>query len=332
MKGWAIALAAFVAGCRKEPPPPPAPPPAVDASSSFSALSGGLTRLECAGIAPIEEGGTCAASARPTDALVHASEKLADLFGMHHPPPAEWWVPMRTALDSAHDVDPKTMSIAERVTVQNAALHIAVAAKDDLALARDALALVDRLAFTAAERSAMVGKEIDLSSWLGPPGERIERTRRAGFVHEEAAHHTRVTRIVKTPRLRANFSELIAIDGDGAPFVTSVVGSIEIRAGRGFDAPACVALQSPERVRCNLFEGLREPATLADLPGGHFLRRDHHGHLRCNDCHGPEGDTGLIGAIDLAPNAVGPELASRRTKALAALRALLDPLRRSVRP
>lgn len=338
MKRLAVALAAFLSACRKDPPPPAADAAApsastpstasYDASSSFSPISGGLTRLECAGIAPREEAGTCASSSRPTDALVHASERLADLFGMHRSPPPEWWAPARSALDAARDADPKSMTFAERVSVQNAALHIAVAAPAKDVLARDALKVVERLAFTPAERDAAIAQTIDMSSWLGPAAERIERTKTAPFLHEEATHHTRVFRLVKTPRLRANFSELVAVDTEGTPFATAVVGSIEVRAGRGFDAPACVALQSPERVRCGLFEGLREPNALDELPGGHFLRRDERGHLRCNDCHGPEGDSALIGAIDLAPVSVDGELAMHRRTTLNRLRALLDPLRR----
>lgn len=343
MKPGSIGFYALLAGvgllvataCRKDPPPPPSPPPepaSYDASSSFSPISGGLTRLECAGIAPIEKPSACADAPRSTDAMIRASERLADLFGMHFPPPSEWWAPARAAVATARDVDPKSMSFAERVAVQNAALHVAVAvgAKDDLA--REALAVVARLAFTPAERDVAMAQTVDLSSWLGPPSERTERTKTTPFLHEQAAHDTRILRIVKTPRLRANFSELVAIDTEGAPFATAIVGSIEIRAGRGLDAPACVALQSPDRIRCGLFEGLREPHALDELPGGHFLRRDHHGHLRCNDCHGPEGDAPLIGAIDLAPDDVAAVLATHRRETLGRLRARLDGLRPSLRP
>lgn len=333
MKLRAVVLLAALAACRKEPPPPPAAPPDAaappDSSSAFSPISGGLTRLQCTGIAPVETAGACASSTRATDALVHASEKLADLFGMHLPPSPEWWAPARAALAQARDADPKAMTFAERVIVQNAALHLAVAAKDDIA--RDALKLVDRLAFTPAERDAVLGQSVDLSSWLGPASERIERTKAAPFLHEQAAHHTRVFRLVKTPKLRANFSELVAVDTEGTPFATAVVGSLEIRAGRGLEAPACVALPSPERVRCGIFDGLREPKSLDELPGGPFLRRDERGHLRCNDCHGPNGDEPLIGDIDMDPPSVAGELTNHRRATIARLRALLDPLRRAAR-
>jgi hypothetical protein len=336
----ALLVGALLVSCRKDPPPPD-PPPApssassaapsasettFDASSAFSAVSGGLTRLECEGIAPIEEAGTCASAPRPTDALVRFSEKLAELFGMHHPPEPEWWEPARAALAAAQDADAKAMTFAERVSVQNAALHVAVTAPPDLA--KDALKIVDRLAFTPAERAAAPTQKSDLSAWLGPPSERTERTKTAPFLHQQASHDTRFFRLVKTPRLRANFSELVAIDTDGAPFVTAVVGSLEIRAGRALDAPACVALQSMDRVRCGAFDGLRDPSTLAEMPGGHFLRRDERGHLRCNDCHGPGGDSPLVGAIDLAPQAVDEDLGFRRHVLVTRLRAQLDSLRR----
>lgn len=197
--GWpfvllAACIASAITSCKKDRPPPPAPAPAepvvADASSSFNPTSGGLERLDCTGIAPIEEAGTaCAAGSRPTDALVHASERLDALFGMHRPPAPEWWAPARAALDAAKDVDPKAMSIAERVSVQNAALHVAVTAKDELA--RDALKLVERLAFTPAERDAALAQASGLTAWLGPASERTERTKTAPFLHEQAAHHTR---------------------------------------------------------------------------------------------------------------------------------------------
>jgi hypothetical protein len=332
-----LAASASLSACKKDPPPPaakeavvdggaPSPPAALDAGSSYSPITGGLTRLDCAGIAPFEPPGACRAAPRPTDALIHASEQLAELFGMHHPPTPEWWEPARAAVTAARDVDPKAMTLAERISVQNAALHIAVSAKDDLA--RDALRIVDRLAFTPAERDAALAQTVDLSPWLGPSADRMERTKSEPFLHETAAHETRIFRLVKTPRLRANFSELIAVDTEGAPFATAVVGSIEIRKGRGLEAPACVALQSPDRLRCGLFAGLREPGSLNELPGGHFLRRDEHGHLRCNDCHGPEGDSPVIGALDVDPESVAFELARHRRTTIARLRALLDPLRR----
>lgn len=133
---------------------------------------------------------------------------------------------------------------------------------------------------------------------------------------------------MKTSRLRAIFSELIAVDAEGTPFATGIVGSVEIRAGHALDSPACVGLQSPERIRCGLFDGLREPQAPSELPGGHFLRRDERGHFRCNDCHGPQGDAPLIGAIELAPQGVAEDLAFRRRVTVMRLRALLDPLRR----
>lgn len=326
--GW-LAVVFLLCSCKKDPPSPPAPSPepaSADAPSSLDAASGGLDRLDCTGIAPIEEAGTCPTTSRPTDALVRFSERLDELVAMHRPPGLEWWAPGREALDAAKDADPKAMSLAERVSVQNAALRLAVTAKDDLA--RDALKLVERLAFDPTERAAAAALTSDLSAWLGPPSERTERTKTAPFLHEQVTHHTRVFRLVRTPRLRATFSELIAVDNEGVPFATGVVGSIEIRAGRTLEAPACVALQAPTRIRCGLFDGLREPASLDELPGSHFLRRDELGHLRCNDCHGPNGDSPLVGAIDVAPEGVAEELGYHRRITIMRLRALLDPLRR----
>src|SRR6185295_8800728 len=111
----------------------------------------------------------------------------------------------------------------------------------------DAMVLVRRLAFVPEERPIRSAESIE--AWLGPRAGWTERTKASPLFHEVVQQHTRVFRLVKTPSLRANFSELVAVDTRGAPFVTSVVGSIEIRRGESADSAACLALTSPARLR-----------------------------------------------------------------------------------
>src|SRR6185295_2516311 len=148
----------------------------------------------------------------------------------------------------------------------------------------DAMVLVRRLAFVPEERPIRSAESIE--AWLGPRAGWTERTKASPLFHEVVQQHTRVFRLVKTPSLRANFSELVAVDTRGAPFVTSVVGSIEIRRGESADSAACLALTSPARLRCGAFGGLIDVHDVGELPRSHFTSRDEHGFLKCNDCHG----------------------------------------------
>jgi hypothetical protein len=119
----------------------------------------------------------------------------------------------------------------------------------------------------------------------------------------------------------------MALDDADAPYLTRVLGSLEIRRSAAPDAPACVALPSPARIRCSATAGLA-PAIVADLPRSHLLDHDDRGRLRCNGCHGPNGTMtdDVLGLHDLTPEAGAPDLAERRRLVLDTLRAATSSL------
>jgi hypothetical protein len=237
-------------------------------------------RYDCDGIEPNPMEGPCESSA-PGDDLIAISDELAEVTAGHAPPSSGYWGPATHALDRAESVDPATLAIEERVALQNAAFHLARVSTGLVpALAERARKLVKRLAFR--ERPVIIA---DLEPWLGPKSEWTQRSVPiVPFVHEQFFASTRVLRIVRTKIIRANFSQLIAFDQSGKPFVTNVIGSIEIRRGFAADATACVIAIDPARLRCKRLAGMRAIRAVKDLPRSPFL-----GHydttVKCNSCH-----------------------------------------------
>jgi hypothetical protein len=274
---------------------------------------------DCSGLAP--DVAKCAETAAPWDELTLLSERLTELPARHTPPEDGWWAPMDAALARAEAA--ADLRGDERIVVQNAALFLALSAgqRGQRRLAERAFGLVRRLAFAPDERPESLEADPALGAWIGPREAWIERTREPPLMHESLHAFTRVFRLVRTPALHANFSQLVAIDTRGAPFVTRVVGSLEIRRGETDDAAACVALPRPSFVRCGVGAGL-SPARLSELPSSHFLQRDDTGHLRCNNCHGPAGTMtdSVLGTRDLSALEAPADLAARRAVVLDRLR------------
>ena len=283
------------------------------------------TRLvvhDCAGLGPAAP--TCAASSAPWDALIEASERLTEIPARHTPPPAEFWTPLDEALGRAASARLDEMQPKERIAAQNAALFLALSAKghaDDLS--GRARAYVRSLAFPAASRPTATDPDLGLEAWLGPKSAWIERGRHTTpLMHESVHAFTRVFRLVRTPALRANFSQLVALDDRGEPYLTSVVGSIEVRRGTARDAAACVILPSAARQRCGIGAGLAAVTDVSALPDSHFLGHGSNGLVRCNTCHdaAPTATDLLIGTFDLDAGAEADDLATRRALVLDRLR------------
>lgn len=304
-------------------------PAALGAATGADTANDRFVVHDCVGLAP--EVTTCAdaRAAAPADPLVVGAELLTEIPARHNPPPEEWWSRLDVAMELAEQARLESLGVDERVAVQNAALFVALAAEhaEQHARAVRAMALVRRLAFPAGARPESLDADPGLARWLGPQGAWVERTRAPHLFHELVHANTRVFRLVRTPALHANFSQLIAVDDRGAPFVTRVVGSIEVRRGTSQDAPACVALSSPARLRCGQAAGL-EVADVPHLPKNHFFTRDDRQRLACNGCHGAAGTMAddVLGTRDLAPADVPSDLATRRqavldetTKGLSAL-------------
>jgi hypothetical protein len=318
VRGKVLVLLA-IAGCRGGCARTEATPDAAEAPSEGPRA----VAHDCRGLAP--DGSSCGTGAAPWDELLVLGERLTEIPARHTPPPDEWWAPFDAALAGAEAAG--EMGEVERIHVQNAALFLEVSAAQggQHALAGRAKALVQRLAFPPGARPESIDVDPAIAGWIGPRETWVERTRPAPLMHEAIHAYTRVFRLVRTPALHANFSQLVAVDTSGAPFVTRVIGSLEIRRGETEEAAACVALPVPARVRCGAGGGLA-PASLSDLPSSHFLARDETGHLRCNGCHGSAGamTDSVLGLRDLHPAEAQLDLATRRAMVLDRLREALQ--------
>jgi len=311
-------------------------PPAPGATQSAAAEV--VVPYGCAGLGPE---GACSSPPAPTDALVHVAERLAELAALHRPPGEDWWRPVSAAVDAAGAAAAPSTD-RERALVQNAALHVAIAAnRTHREIALRAVAIVRRLAPPASAHDAAPEPE-GLEAWLGPPGEWAERTHAGPFLHESVESQTRFVRLVLAERapgglVRAVFSQLVGVDEKGAPFVTNVVGHLEIRRGRTTAAEACVVLADPGRARCGAASALAAvaPTAVALLPSTHFFRHDDRGGLACNDCHElgrsePSARPDRALGADIVTLERGEPtrraLAERRAALLERLRVTLDPL------
>lgn len=316
---WCIlALALSSCGrCTAEPAPVDANAP-VDARDAADATiprvaPAELVTYDCEGVEPTSAQ-PCDEARHPIDEIVELSEQLPEIAADHRPDLARYWARGRAALASAESVVPEALTPNERVLAQNAALHLALAsAGSDAALASRAKALVKKLAFGAHPRAQPEA----LDAWLGPSPAWTDRTSSLSpLFHESIFYDTRVVRLVRTKTLRANFAQLVAIDEAGVPFVTGVVASIEMRRGFGRDAPACVVLASPSRVRCNKLGGLAAAPNASHFPQSHFLAHDGDAHVRCNACHTAEDAVMGFTLSPLAPEEASAVLATRREAVL----------------
>jgi hypothetical protein len=317
---YALLFALALSGCGRCGAPvgtnaDAAPPATRWAARASASASSDTVRYDCAGVEP--PGGEGCGGRKAEDDLIDLSERLPEVAAEHAAPDASYWTKAEAALAPAETVDPASLTTEERVLVQNAALHLAlVSATLAPKLARRAKALVKKLAF----RERPAAEPAGLEAWLGPSSEWQERTSpMKPLFHEQIFHDTRVLRLVHTKTLRANFSQLVAIDESGTPFVTGVVGSIEIRRGFGRDAPACVVLASPARVRCRKLGGLAAAPNASRFPQSHFLGHDDDFSVRCNGCHASEDTVMGFTLSNLAPEEVASVLAARREAALRAL-------------
>jgi hypothetical protein len=283
----------------------------------------GAVRFDCAGVAPAPAPGPCGRDRHEVDGLIERAEFLTEVPARHKPPPDPYWSLLEDKLARAEQVDGHQLEVDERIAVQNAALHLALEADatSRRALARRALGLARRYAFPAATRPESVEPAADLDLWLGPRSEWTERTRPGFVFHQVILKNTRVFRFVRTPRGLANFGQLVALDDMGRPFVTRVVSGIEMRIGASQDAPACVVIPSPSKLRCSQHAGLEVVTDPRDLPQSHFTMNATRTHIGCNGCHGnaPGGNGMALGLADVPKAEVAATLTRRRAEALEAL-------------
>jgi hypothetical protein len=123
-------------------------------------------------------------------------------------------------------------------------------------------------------------------------------------------------------------SQLVALDTEGHPHVTPVVGQIELRRGLGPGAAACIIEISAEALRDGDAGGLR-PAELDELVQTPFVRHAGEAHLRCVGCHQGQG---LGDFADVPADERALLRANRRSAALSTLAQALGPALSTPRP
>jgi hypothetical protein len=312
-----LALCVIVAACGKEAPPAdrdrarPGPPPRAAADPS-------RVPFDCTGFVPAS-GSSCAT--RPVIApgalaLVGGASHLLEWEADSRPSEDRWSV-LQAAVDAAAALRSDTLSIEQRVVVQNAALRIAIYATQDHrpALVRAALAVVDRLA-VPARALAGLGETPQLEAWLGPgPKWRLRDRTNRFTLHGTLNQQVKYFRPVLAGTRRAVFSQLVAIDTDGLPHLTPIVGELEMRAGDDPGSAACVAEVELAELACHP-PGLVVP-DLMTHPQTHFFRRGAGTDVACNGCH--DATTFPVVPETEAPAQLATEMKALLAKATQAL-------------
>jgi len=148
-----------------------------------------------------------------------------------------------------------------------------------------------------------------LDAWVGPrSGWRSLRTRNVPLAHERIERFTRRFRPVRTASRRAIFSQIVAYDPKGTPYVTPMVGRLEMRMGLADGDPACVAKLDLTRLRCQRLRAIDPPRSLDAQPASLFIRFARGNTVTCGECHGSTSvrasvpDDPLNGDLKLLPS------------------------------
>jgi len=285
--------------------------------------------------------GWVAAAARcaPVEDAVGGLGEAAEAHAVSSPfgPDDATWTQMLTAVRRARtELDPERLSFRERVAAQNAALRIARTVightsgrETDLtrALLGEAAGLVNWLAL-APDRYRSGEADAEMALWLGPAAawheERLEGD--PVLFHEGVYLSTRAFRMVRVGDRHFIFSQLVAVDSDWRPQVTSVVGDMEMRRDGGAGMTACIAAFDSAWARCGAPAALR---TLDRLPISHlggYVRVEADGGANCASCHVGGQVLGRTPLRVPAAN-VADHLAQRRARLLAELAADLEAIR-----
>jgi hypothetical protein len=237
---------------------------------------------------------------------------------------------LSSALARAEAMDPATVSTLDRIVIQNTALGAAIRLGDGAGAAPVAKRVVERFALPAAELDALgTAPWPALDLWIGPREAWVDRKGETCgdgrlLLHDRVFRGARTFRPLRVGGRRALVSQLVAIDTEGRPHVTPVVGQIELRRGLGPGAAACVIEIAPEALREGDAGGLR-PMELDELASTTFVHRVGEGQVGCIGCHGGGG----IGDFADVPAAEADLLRqNRRAAALERLAQTAAPLLR----
>jgi hypothetical protein len=212
------------------------------------------------------------------------------------------------------------MAPFERILLQNTALSAALRLPADIPLTMAARAEVRRLALSAEALDALGdGPSRALERWLGPASALTDRKGAACgdgrlLLHDRYFNGTRAFRPVRVGGALVLYSQLVALDQEGRPHVTPVIGQMEIRRGVGPGAPVCIVEIAPDALATGAPGGLRA-VDLDDLVTTPFVRRHGEGGLGCVACHNGHG----IGDFADVPSADAASLSSNRRAALLGL-------------
>ncbi len=273
-------------------------------------------------------------------ALIEASEAFK--IGLHFDATRAKWLHMAaTVRDARATLAPARLEFRERVVAQNVALQMALKAsfyglqRDSDArgeLVREAAALIALLALPP-ERLRDADADAGLDAWLGPRAAWIEQRIQGDprIFHEFVNLSTRSFRIVHAGGRRFIFSQLVAIDMEWRPHVTSVIGDIEMRRGLGRDEPACIAEFDPRLSLCDANAGLAAIGRRPIVHLGGYVRVDENGRANCLSCHlDSSGPLGLH-LEPLAADTVDGYLRRHRARLIATLTDHIAPIRAALR-
>jgi hypothetical protein len=274
----------------------PEPELAVADPEAAGSRSSGETPYDCAGIRRAR-----------VRFPVRVSAVTADVVAAAHPEepePPEQSEQLLDALRAAEALDPETASTFERVVLQNTALTVAVRG-----VWVDTAARVARRFSLPAEELESLGMAParELDGWIGPRERWVDRKGGACgdgrlLLHDRFFHGLRAFRPLRVGNRRVLVSQLVALDTEGQPHLTPVIGQIEIRRGLGPDAAACVVELSADALRSGAASGLRV-RDVNDLGRSRFVGQvgaRSVGCVACHDGHGP-GDFEDVAAEERLP-------------------------------
>jgi len=294
---------------------------------------------DCSWIAP-----AAVNACQPRDGVVADLARMADLHATGSPPNEAASREMLEAVTRARTaLEPGRLSTHERITAQNAALHIALTAARHGSRLRAVLRESSRMvAWLALAPDQLPNSDADgeLVHWLGPRpmwieeqvdngGGRLDRILSGPrpLFHENIYSYTRAFRWVHVGDRHFIFSQLIAVDTAWRPHVTPVIGEIEMRIRTDDGHRVCIAKSEPALAHCGLPAGLRALDRLPIHQRHIFVTSN--GRAFCDACHGA-GERVVGGAIvDLMPKDVDSHLTRRRNTLLARLKQDLAPIRRA---
>ena len=223
------------------------------------------------------------------------STVTADLVAVVHPEEPQALAPteqLSAALARASAMDPGATSTFERIVLQNTALSAAVRASGTDAAT--AAAVARRFALPAEELEALgTAPSSELDLWIGPRKGWIDRKGETCgdgrlLFHDRYFHGLRAFRPIRTGSRRALVSQLVALDTEGKPHITPVIGEIELRRGLGPGAAACVVELAADTLRSGVADGLRA-MDVTELGANRFVHRVGARRVGCIGCHEGSG-------------------------------------------